>query len=377
MIRRYNKLMVILFSLTLSVISIYFIIDRDKDYSVVENRYLSKNPSISLENILSGEYMINMEKYINDQFPMRNVFISMKTDFLRLVGNKEINGVYFGDNGYLIEKWNKNDFDDTIFRKNINIINAFAKNNPKSKISIMLVPTASLIYKDKISKNAQMVDQQSLSNIAKNTLVNIKYIDLIPIFLLDNKDLYYKTDHHWTTKGAFIAYKEWGNIKGIDVHEKDFKITPISNSFQGSLHSKVLNKDCEKDKIEIYERNNQGVYQVYYDFGKNKSNDIYEMKHLQNKDKYQVFLDGNHAEIKMNTSQLNGKHLLVIKDSFANSLIPFLMNDYETIHIIDLRYYNEDINAYIAEYGINEFLFLYNFKNFSEDENLGKLKSKS
>lgn len=370
----YNRLIVILFILFVSIFSVYFIIEKDREYSDVENRYLSKNPSFSLEDILSGEYMINMERYINDQFPMRNKLISMKTDFLRVVGNKEINGVYFADDGYLIEKWSKNDFDDELFRKNIDAINSFAKKYSTSRVSIMLVPTASLIYRDKISKNAQMVDQQVLSNFAKNSLVNVNYVDLIPVFLLDNKGLFYKTDHHWTTKGAFLAYKEWSNINVIDVNIKDFEVIQMNDDFQGSLHSKVLNNDCEKDKIETYKRNEQSIYQVYYDFGKNESNTIYEMKHLQHKDKYQVFLDGNHAEIKINTSQMNGKHLLVIKDSFANAFIPFLISDYETIHIIDLRYYNEDIFAYITENEINEYLFLYNFKNFSEDENLKKIR---
>ncbi len=124
------------------------------------------------------------------------------------------------------------------------------------------------------------------------------------------------------------------------------------------------------DKIELYRQGEEDAYDVAYNFGKMRSHTVYASERLLQKDKYQVFLNGNHPEVTIRTSQTNGRHLLIIKDSFANAFVPFLLKDYETIHLIDLRYYNGSIDDYMLENDINECLILYNIKNFCEDKNI-------
>lgn len=184
------------------------------------------------------------------------------------------------------------------------------------------------------------------------------------------ESLYYKTDHHWTTYGAFLAYSAWCKMNGISTDINEFEIESVTEEFQGTLHSKVLGTHCAFDKIELFKRKNEIQYRVEFNFGKTYSDTVYAMERLSQKDKYQVFLNGNHPEITIKTSQTNGKHLLIVKDSFANAFIPFLLNDYETIHIIDPRYYHGNIDEYIKDNNINEYLFLYNIKNFCEDKNI-------
>lgn len=372
--KKYRFIAILLFISVLYGIPVSFFVMKDKDFSETENRYLSHKPAFSLDNVFSGKYMQDVEKYINDQFPLRNTWISFKSDFLQNVGYREVNSVYLGDDDYLIEKWIDSDFDEKQLQKNIDAVNIFTQKHLEQKISVMLVPTAGMIYKDKLPSYAPMVDQQAVSDTVKDNLSDAVYIDLIPLFLSYNtEDLYYKTDHHWTTKGAFLAYSEWCNVNGLLTQESDFSASIVATDFQGSLYSRVLGNHCAKDKIEIYNRKNAIDYQVDYNFGKTHSDSVYAMEQLQKKDKYQMFFGGNHPEITISTSQRNNKHLLVIKDSFANAFVPFLLNDYETIHIIDLRYYNGNIDNYILENGINECLILYNVKNFCEDKNISEI----
>lgn len=370
----YHITAIVLFLAVLFGIPVCFLMQEDMEFSESENRYLAAKPAISVENILSGKFMRDTEQYINDQFPKKDFWISCKSDFMQLLGSKEIGGVYLAKDDYLIEKWLTEEFDEELLTKNTETLTSFAQQHPEQKISLMLVPTAGMILSDKLPKDAPMFNQKIVYDIVNTNLNGISTIDLSSLFASHNtKSLYYKTDHHWTTYGAFLAYSAWCEMNGQSVNQNEYEIEIVTEEFQGTLQSKVLGTHCAFDKIDLYKQKNGTPYRVEYNFGKTHSDTVYALERLSQKDKYQVFLGGNHPEITIKTSQRNGKHLLVIKDSFANAFIPFLLNDYETIHIIDPRYYHGNIDEYILDNNINECLFLYNTKNFCEDKNIGNL----
>ena len=372
----YHTAVIILFLVALFGMPACFLLQKDAEFSESENRYLSSTPYMSVDNILSGKFMDDTEQYIADQFPGRGFWISCKSDFQRFIGNKEINAVYLAKDGYLIEKWLTNEFDEKQLAENIKIINNFAQRHTELKFSLMLVPTVSMVLSDKLPYNAPMFDQQIAYDFVSKNLKCISYIDLQSLFVSHSQErLYYKTDHHWTTYGAFLAYSAWCEKNGQQADLNEFEVETVTEKFQGTLHSKVLGTHCAFDKIDIYKRKNEKPYHVEYNYGKVQSDTVYAMEHLSQKDKYQIFLNGNHPEITINTPQKNGKHLLIIKDSYANAFVPFLINDYETIHIIDPRYYNGSIDSYIADNKIDECLFLYNIKNFCEDTSFSETLS--
>ena len=367
----YQIIPVVLFAAALFVTPVCFFLQEDKEFSESENRYLATKPAVSFLSILSGEFMKDAEEYIDDQFPQKDFWISCKSDFLRLLGSREINGVYLAKDDYLIEKWLAAEFDEKLLTQNAEALTEFALRHPEQKTSLMLVPTAGMILNDKLPEGAPMFDPETAYDIVLRNLEGIYYMDLNTLFASHREEsLYYKTDHHWTTYGAFLAYSSWCEINGCSAEQNEFEIRTVSEDFQGTLHSKVLGTHCAFDTIELYVRKNESPYSVRYNFGKTQSDTVYAPERLSQKDKYQVFLNGNHPEITIETSQTNGKHLLVIKDSFANAFIPFLLNDYETIHVIDPRYYHGDVDEYIRDNNINECLFLYNVKNFCEDKNI-------
>ena len=141
----------------------------------------------------------------------------------------------------------------------------------------------------------------------------------------------------------------------------------MTDKFQGTLYSKILIKDLYDD-IYIYEPTDE--LRVKYNVGNEVivKDTLYNKSYLNKKDKYSVFLDNNKPviEITNNTSKKDN-NILIIKDSYANSFIPFLTNDYKTIHVIDPRYYKMSISEYIVKNNIEEVLFLYNANSINND----------
>ncbi len=373
----YKKIIAILFLTSLWIVFLSIFLTKDNEYSENENRYLTTKPDISMEEVASGKFMDTFETYLNDQFPLRDKWIALKTDIQQLFGKTDVNGTYLGSDGYLFEKWTENDFQQENLQKNIESVKNFAQTNNDIKGTILIVPTASLPLQDKLPKNAPVFNQnKAFDMIYSNLGKNCEWIDMrLVLEAHKNEYIYYKTDHHWTTFGAYLGYAEWQRQHGNNVQLSDYNITLAANNFKGSLYSKVLNRDSALDEIYLYDKIQKPTYEVHYNFGKTQTDSVYELNRLYEKDKYQVFLNGNHPELTISTNVNNNKHLLLFKDSFANAFIPFLLSDYETIHIIDLRYFKGDLNDYISHNNITEYLFLYNIKNFCEDTSIPMIGS--
>lgn len=369
-----NIIFILSFLVVLFVFSLGTLMKPDKMFSEKENKYLAQKPEFKKEDVLSGTYMEDLGQYLDDQLIFREPLIRMKHMLQKKTGKDEINGVYLAEDDYLIEKWLPQDVNGMQFENNLQKIYNFAKERAYP-VNVMIVPTAGYIYEDKLPKNAPIFWQKIALNRIKTKLTNCKVIETEDI-LFENKDeeeLYYHSDHHWTTQGAFLAYQKWCQEKKIPFDESDYEVEEVTHDFQGTMYSRVLDDSLQKDTISIYHNRKAPAYKVSYNFGKKESDTLYEMDKLDTQNKYEVFLGGNHPEITITTENNNNKHLLIFKDSYANSFIPFLVRDYESIHIIDLRYFNQDIETYMEESNITEYLFLYNLKNFTEEDSFSFL----
>lgn len=193
---------------------------------------------------------------------------------------------------------------------------------------------------------------------------------------MQHKDeyLYYKTDHHWTALGAYYAYRAWAQAQKIPVREQeDYKISTGSEEFYGTLYSKV-NIQMPADTVLLYE--DERSYRVEYDMDGKPQKSMFSMKRLSEKDKYMVYLDGNHAltQIQQQGQKKTEKKLLVIKDSYAHTFVPFLAQDYDEVIMVDFRYNKMPVSMIIENYGITDILVLYNATNFVHDDNLYQLE---
>lgn len=345
------------------------LISSDKEFSELENRKLKTSVTFSIKKFFDGVFQKDYESYINDQFPLRDNWISLKSINEYILGKIENNGIIYGSNGELFEKFDS--LDEEKFKNNINAIKKFA-DNYYDKVSLMIIPSSYEIYKENLPIGSPIILQEELINKIYNFSTFSNNIDVMKE-LLDNKNnyIYYKTDHHWTTYGSYLAYCKFiDSINGNKVNLKDFKEVELPN-FYGTYYSKAKPFNIEPDVMTYYDFNNltmeivgDKIYDSIYDYSKGTL-----------KDKYSLFLYGNNPlTIIKNKDIKNNKKILVIKDSFGNSLVPFLTQNYEEVHVIDLRYFSSKLSNYLAENNFEDILIVYNFINLATDNNILRLK---
>lgn len=341
-----------------------------KSYSSNENRYLEKYPAITFSDILSGEFQKKFETAFNDQFVGRDNWMKCSTTVEKAVGYKEIAGVYLGKDGYYFTKTTQNMIDQKQYTKNLHYAE-YLGTQIKGKTSLLLVPSAGTILQDKLPDRAPYYDAASMFRMAETILSSTQNIDTRSALSEYRKQgqVYFKTDHHWTLLGAYAAYQSYCDANKVDARTYDyFEPKKVSNNFLGTLYSKVLDTDALADTM--YAASNIPMTKVNSDGQHGQG--IYDVRKLEQKDKYAYFFGGNYGKVQIETE--NGKKkLLVIKDSFANSFIPFLIEDYGEITMIDLRYYRRSIQELLQEKNYDEALVLYEMSNFAGDTNLYKL----
>lgn len=350
-----------------------FLYTEDLIFSEAENRILETLPNFTGQSFLDGRYQQKWEQFVSDQFPFRNIGVRIKSAAERLIGKTKINDVYIGKHGYLLEDLKSPDPER--LKATLNSIQAFSANYPAIKSSVMIIPNAANILSDYLPPFAPVADQEKQLEILGEGLdKNTAYINVSPI-LRKNKEkgLYYRTDHHWTTLGAYYAYLWAAPQLGIDIHKELFHPYTITNHFSGTLASKS-GFSGKKDKMQIFlpKSGNEKLAVTYLE-EKKVFPTLYHSKNLEKKDKYTVFLDGNHPVIEIKTLAMNNRRLLLFKDSYANCFIPFLTPHFQEIAVIDPRYYYGDLKEFMEHKNFTDALFLYNANTFFEDSALASV----
>lgn len=368
-----SKVRSILFGVIILSLSIINIIKPTKAFSNKENRYLQQFPELNMETVFNGEFSTEFEKYASDQFIARDSWIGLKTLSGLAILQKDNGRVYFGKNGFLFDveaSPSKEQMD-----LNIENLNKFAEALGEDiNITALLVPTKTEVFSEELPTNAPVLDEEQLVEEIKRVLdKDIQVMDLIQTFKAhSNEYIYYKTDHHWTSKGAYYAYEKYlESIGMISLKEEDFHIEQVSEDFYGTSYRKANYYKGNPDTIQKYTAKDSVKLEVIYN-NTNKTDNLYEENFLEKTDKYSYFLGGDQALVEINTSIKNGKKIIVLKDSFANSFIPFLTNNYESVILLDTRYYNASINEFIQERHVDEVLLLYNIQTFVSEKSFIK-----
>ena len=373
--KKENKSFFIIFMTVWILLVILNFIIPTKSFSEQENRYMAKFPKFTFENLVSGKYSEELNDYINDHFVFRNAWLKTKSFTELALGKKENNGVYIGKDVFLFEKF---EFGEEELKNVKSTLKSM--NNLTNKIDIpiyfALVPNSIYINSDKLPDNVEVDNQEEIiDKIYENTqnTINIDTVDI----LKENKEnyIYFKTDHHFTSDGAYLVYLKFcekANISPVTLENYERKC--ISEEFLGTFDSKAQIPNQEKDKIYVYMNdNNRTVKSAIYD--NKETNKIYNEEYLSKKDKYSYFLNGNNSKVAIKTNIQNGKKLLLIKDSYSHIMAQFLCQNFEELHFIDPRYYTGNLNDYIEENDITDILFLYNVSTFVEDKGIVSLEN--
>jgi hypothetical protein len=339
----------------------------DKTFSENENRVLTGKPVLKAESLLDGSFQTQLDSFLSDQFPGRDIWMTAGTEMKLLTGRRDIGNTYIGKDHYYFEKVTDSDLDMDRYVKNLHRIEQLAETNTDVPISVMLVPSSGVVLSEKLPAHAQLYNAEKMLQTAAKELPECTLADPTDALKSTSENsCYYHTDHHWTTTGAYRAYQTlMGKNAQYAFSEKDF--SEVSDTFLGTLYSRTLDPGAVPDKIclapvsERLEVTCDGV-----------RGSVYVDSALKEKDKYKVFFGGNYGKVEITGGTGKGT-LLVLKDSFANSLVPFLTADYEKIIMIDLRYYSGSVNELLGQGKIDRVLVLYELNNFAADTNLVKL----
>jgi hypothetical protein len=317
-------------------------LSHQRTYSPVEKRELQTRPEISITKVLDGRFQKKYESYLRDQFPGRDHWVSFQTDMELFMGKNEIHNVYIGKNHYLLEHYTEKEFDPQQISKNLQALEKFVgKTKQNADVHVMMVPTKSWVLREKLPAFAPHYKEQKFYDALQQKLEKEDVLISVEPVLDAHKEeeIYYRTDHHWTTLGAWYAYEQYTKAVGGDLQraqgKKKFRC--ISKDFYGTTYAKI-NYARQADKIEIYEPADK--LRVVYNMGEKKTKTLYDFSFLKTADQYSVFTGGNQAVLEITGGIKNGKTLLLIKDSFANSILPFLAEDYEKLVVVDLRQLN-------------------------------------
>ncbi len=347
----------------------------DKEFSENENRYLTDFPQFSVEALLSGKYIASVESYLQDHFPMRDFFVSGKAEAELLLGKDQNNGVYFGEGGYMIEQFFSASEEE--LDKKIQYINSFIAKLEDVDVHFTLAPSSNLVNGDKLPSDRPDDDIQAVLDYI-NGKVNGEIVNLSKALVNINKvqELYFKTDHHWNTYGAYYAYCEIMVSMGhTPIALSEYEKVVLAEDFKGTMLSQSGFFFAGGEEFAMLQNKNQAELVVSYIATGVVTDTLFSDGYLTEKDKYAYFLDGNHPLITVeNANAPIDEHILIVKDSYANIMVPYLADSFSKVTIVDLRFYQGSISEYVASEGVSDVVILYNIDGFQEDTGIYKLR---
>ena len=338
--------------------TLFHIITPDKDYSERENRVLQQFPDFSFESLFSGEYTSDMTKYLSDQFPARDMFVSIKANSEKMALRMENGGIIFGDN-CLTARLDRPDLEN--LDENITSADKFAAALEAEGISCIFAPAPRRVdvciddlpasYGDS-AQNELWEKIDSYADSFSGTFISglrgrLRSLDSL------TEDIYYRTDHHWTSLGAYYAYDILYSFLPEDIADpftksilQDFKKETVTSDFYGTSYSSSGASWVTPDSIDLYRfEGDETIPVTVVDTG-DVYEGLYRKEFLGVRDKYSVFLGENAGRVDIGYG--DRPTIMMIKDSFAQSLVPFFAEKYDII-MIDPRYYSDSIYRTVLE----------------------------
>lgn len=338
--------------------------------SELERRKLAQFPDFSFSSLVKNEWTAKYGEYTKDQVIVRDSWLKAQSLCESLLFQKEeIGGAMIGKNDALFTKmFALTPTEEKLLQKNTTLVQQFIEKFP-GQVTFLLAPSSSVINAEELPANTPMLDENARLDGIFSTVSEADSLDLRDSFTAakDDVQLYYDTDHHWTSYGAYLAYQQFCQLRGLtpmEVTESNYTIVP---DFYGTTYSKALYWKSKPDSIAYLDLPNaMTVWNVSptFELTENFTATMYDKSKLEQGDKYAMFLYGNNG---YSTIEGDGEgSILVVKDSYANSFIPYLTANYARIGVIDPRGFGLSVADFAQQEGYDEVLLLFNFQSFKE-----------
>lgn len=374
----YKRVIACIFCGLIFALLVLLIVLPDTGFSEKEKRVLSSFPKVSVSAISDGEFEKKLDVYVQDQMPFRELWVGLGAYFNHVVRQNGTDGIYVADNGYLIGTPAK--YNERNLHSNLKYLTAFSE---KAGIPayILPVPETGYILEDLLPKrHATYNDDAVFATVEQMTDGVYRPVDVRELFRqnADKRQLYYKTDHHWTSDGAFLAANAFLRAAGKPLlREADFEVERCPGFF-GTTYSKAALWNKQPDVMELWHIPQASVHTVVTDLGKGevaRADDVFFREHLDKYDMYPTYLNGNHSLTHIVNPDAPQGTLLLLKDSFGNTLASLLAASYREIVMVDMRYYRtKAVSDLITQYGVDAVLVNYSVDSLINDTNILFLK---
>ena len=368
----WNLLTAALFAIALLAVPLLFLLLPYRTFSEAERRYLAEPPKLSEEKLSDWSYDDKVETFLADHLPGRNLLVSVNA-YLTLYTGRQVSADVFCDaEGYLVEA--PVDFDAKELTRRLDRIAKLGETMGLAP-RLLIVPSTGYVRGDKLPKTLATLyrDGEALQQIADAPGVSL--VPLAERFQSEGQSWYYRTDHHWTADGAFAAYEAYMRAAGHEPLQKDAFTRREIPGYSGSTQSRSALWLHPTEPLTVDEPKDLSITVTFSDKDGTFSS-LFFAEHLNEYDWYPYFLDGNHpvTVIENGNADTDAPNLLLVKDSFGNTLAPYLVPSYKTVVMVDPRYYKRGAAALCEQYAIDEVLFCYSIDHLITDESLRVLK---
>lgn len=342
----------------------------DKDFSEEENRVLQSVPKFTLDRLIDGRFTKDIAEYYADQFPARDIFVGSKAaSEIYLFGKRENNSVISAKGEYVIER--SPEPSQSIIEQNTKALSDFAARCEAAGVKFTAVAAPRVVdaMYDSISYPAPDGYTDEIRETLSSGLLNVGYVDLYDTLsekISSGEQIYYRTDHHWTTLGAYYGYEKLMTELALDAYSvDDFTPELVSSEFYGTTWSSAGMKWVSPDEMYFYRYDGDENFKLVFE-GKEETAKygFYNLDYLSKKDKYGALLSGNNGRVTITLENGEAREkILIIKDSFAHAMIPFLARDFD-IEMVDLRYYKSSVASLISEGDFTRVIAIYNYDSY-------------
>ncbi len=367
MSKKFSLFLSTLFCAFIGGVAIVSLLLPDKDFSPLENRFLKKPPKLSVESLTDGKFMEDAEDYVSDHIMGRDFWVAAKAWSERLSGKKENEGVYFGKQNTLINR--VKDPNPDKLEKDMGYVDDLV-GSVSVPVYFGLIPSAAEIWKDRLPEGAPTADEKAIIDQLYFS-TGASTIDLYgPLHAHGGENIYYRTDHHWTSLGAFYGANAILEALGMEpLKLEDYEKTTVTRQFNGTSFSTSGVRWLPPDAIDAYVPD-EGIKVTSWFKGVPEEGSLYVDSYLDVKDKYSYFLGGRQPLCVVEKEGSDGPKVLVIRDSYSDSLTPFLTERFSQVHLFDPRDNLTSVKNYVEDNDIDTVVVLYSFANFAIDQNL-------